>query len=365
MTPAEHRIPNTEHLPRYFDNAATTPLDPRVLEAMLPYLQEDFGNPNSLHSFGQKAQIAIENARQQVAELLNADDPSQITFTSGATESNNWIARNFPDAWVSPFEHSSLHEPANALGLNTLSNREHELCHLDKPASLVSVMAVNNETGTEWDVRAFRPVAEKLHSDLTQAVGKLQTSVEGLDYASFSAHKFYGPKGSGGLFIRDEPLPPLLLGGEQEGGLRGGTLNVPGIVGMGAAARIALEEQEQNHLHASELNALVLDALRDVSDWRVNGGGQRSPYILSISFLGVEGESLVIDADRRGFAISSGAACSSRSVEPSHVLMALELEENWRRGTVRISFGRHNTLDSTVNLAKSLGQTVEKLRTMT
>lgn len=349
---------------RYFDNAATTPLDPRVLQEMLPYLGEAFGNANSLHSFGRRAAAAVDLARQRVASLIHAEDPSQIIFTSGATEANNWVLRSVKTCQISPFEHSSVYEAARLLGYKTLQN---DGLTLSPPAStidLVSVMAVNNEVGASWVTPDLRGEAVALHSDLTQAVGKLPVSLEGIDYASFSAHKYYGPKGVGALYSASSPPQPLIVGGEQEGGYRGGTLNVPAIVGMGAAAAIAEDEMPNDILHASQLRGIVLEELGDFPEMRVLGGDHCSPYILSISFHGLEGETLVIELDRKGFAISSGAACSSRSTEPSHVLQAMGLSADWAKGTVRVSFGRHNSQQSSRDLAAELRQAAQNLLKM-
>lgn len=350
---------------RYFDNAATTPLDPRVRGEMLPYLGADFGNASSIHAFGMSAHAGVERARERLAGLLGADDPSQIVFTSGATESNNWVLRSFAGGLVSPFEHSAIREPAIHLGYGTLGNTELTLLPPSERVALLSVMSVNNEIGTQWSAAEFRPYAEKLHSDLTQSVGKLPTDLTDLDYASLSAHKFYGPKGVGALYFADEPLPPFFLGGEQENGLRAGTSNVASIVGMGAAAAIAFDESENDRKNAERRREIIVENLQSVSDWQINGGPNASPFILSLSFRGLEGETLVIEADRAGYAISSGAACSSRSTEPSHVLTALGLEPDWRRGTIRISFGRFNEDETAESLAKTLRLSVEKLRTMT
>ncbi|HWD40676.1 MAG TPA: cysteine desulfurase family protein [Fimbriimonas sp.] len=345
---------------RYFDNAATTPVDPRVLEEMLPFFKDDFGNANSIHSFGRQAMGAVDLARQRVADLIEAEDPSQIFFTSGATEANNWLLRGFKDIAISPYEHSSLFEAAKHLGKRVLTP---DFKSIGNP-EVLSVMTVNNETGQVWDVREWSGQAAAIHADATQALGKIPFSVAGLDYASFSAHKLYGPKGIGALYAKENPPEPFLLGGEQESGYRAGTLNVPGIVGFGAAAAIALDEREQNEQMAASLRAELLDKLAPISEKNVIGGAKTSPFILSISFAGVEGESLVVELDRAGYAVSSGAACSSRSTEPSHVLLAMGLEEIWVRGTVRISFGRMNTFESVNGLARTLTQSVEKLRTM-
>lgn len=351
---------------RYFDNAATTPLDPRVLEAMLPWLSEDFGNANSIHSPGLHAYAAVERAREKVAAAIGAEDPSEIVFTSGATEANNWVLAAFPGGWVSPVEHSSIWEQIGPRGLSS----GHEI----PETGFVSMMAVNNETGGVYG----RPRAEKVHVDATQAIGKLPFSVEGADFVSFSAHKFHGPKGVGALFARGAEFPaPLLFGGEQESGYRAGTLNVPAIVGMGEAIEIAHSVCEGSMTRAMALEDAVREELEPLSDWHRNGNGMDplrdatggfspgnlpSPFIVSLSFLGIEGETLVVEMDRRGYAISSGAACSSRSTEPSHVLTALGYPSEWLRGTIRISFGRFNGVDETVEMARTLRECVRSLR---
>ncbi len=346
---------------RYFDNAATTPVDPRVLEEMLPFLEADFGNANSIHGFGRRALAGVDLARQRVADLIGAEDPSQVVFTSGASEANNWVLRSFSSSAISPFEHSSLLEPAEVLGSVVL---DPGLSMPEASVDLISIMTVNNETGAILEPRTHRASAARIHTDATQALGKIPFCVDDLDYASFSAHKLYGPKGIGALYLSSEPLSPMIQGGEQEHGMRAGTLNVPGIVGFGAACAISAVEIDKDSGKARELRSAVLEELIGVSDWKVNGGPDPSPFILSISFVGVEGETLVIECDKAGYAISAGAACSSRSTEPSPVLLALGLDEPWRRGTVRVSFGRFNNLDSAVGLARTLAHTVEKLRTM-
>jgi cysteine desulfurase len=244
-----------------------------------------------------------------------------------------------------------------------LANRGLELLPPHSHADLISVMTVNNEIGARWDPAQVRESATWLHSDITQQAGKLEASVAGLDFASLSGHKFYGPKGVGALYIRDEPPTPLLLGGEQEAGRRAGTLNVAGIVGLGAAAAIAMQEISQDEALAREMKEIVVEELKEVHPL-IHGGPDASPYILSVSFRGVEGETLLVDADRAGFAISAGAACSSRSTEPSHVLRALDLGEEWTRGTVRISCGRFNTKDSARELGQFLTDAVRRLGSM-
>lgn len=360
-------------LERYFDNASTSPLDPRVLEAMLPFLRDECGNAHSIHQLGLRARAAVERAREQVAKLIGAEDPAEIAFTSGATESNNWVLRSFPDAAVSPFEHASIRVPGSVLGAEILPHNGLEVAPPGgfrwpdgrTSRTLVSLMRVNNEIGTVWDPSVWRGHADLLHSDLTQAAGKIPVDVQALDldFGSLSAHKLYGPKGIGALYMRGmHPIDPLLLGGDQENGLRGGTLNVPAIVGMGEAARLAADEQAKDLEETERLRQITLESIGDLADFRTNGGRSATPFILSLSFLGIEGETLVLYLDHNGFCVSSGAACSSRSHEPSAVLAAIEPDDAWRRGTIRISFGRHNTPDAARSLGLNIRQGVETLR---
>ena len=327
---------------------------------MLPFLGDDFGNAHSLHASGRRAHAAVEDARAQLATALEIEDPSQIVFTSGATESNSWIMRSFPGAWISPFEHESIWGYSQ-YGAHRLDNCELEILPPPTPVEVVSVMSVNNELGCRFDPLVFREHSKYLHSDITQAAIKLDLSLAGIDFASLSAHKFYGPKGVGALYIKGRAPTPLFLG-EQEMGLRGGTLNVAGIVGMGAAAKIGVEEREGEVSRATSFQETLLAELGAMTDMQINGGENRSPYILSLGFAGVEGETLVIELDAAGFAISAGAACSSGSNELSHVLEALNLDEAFLRGTIRISFGRFNTNGAVVQLAHAIRKAVVRLR---
>ncbi|MEQ1823562.1 MAG: cysteine desulfurase family protein [Fimbriimonadaceae bacterium] len=340
----------------YFDHAATTPLDSAVFAAMRPWMEDEFANANSIHSAGLKARAAVDTARTQVAVALGVD-PDEIVFTSGATEANNWVANAFERVRVSPIEHSSLWErlKGGAYAWDQCNEPEISCC-----------MAVNNETGGRY--RHATVGTEKWHCDLTQAVGKIPIEL-GFEFASFSAHKFYGPKGVGALYAKDARFPlPLLIGGEHEMGHRAGTLNVGAIVGMGEAISRAIASQEEDFEHAMALRNAVKEELSVLSDWQENGLGafpaadKLSPFILNVSFLEVEGEATVIGLDHAGFAISSGAACSSWSNEPSHVLTALGLPIEWLRGSIRISFGRSNTVESARSLAKNLILVVENLR---
>jgi cysteine desulfurase len=361
-----------EYRARYFDNAATTPIDPRVVEEMLPYLGDAFGNANSIHEPGRRAMAAVELARARVAELVEADDPAEIVFTSGATESNNWVLAIGKTTAASPFEHSSVRETNAHFGGTVIGNDGYQLVELEVNPTCVAIMHVNNETGAILDLPpSIEAPDEKegkavmLLRDLTQSIGKVPLpSPERCYFASMSAHKFYGPKGVGALFCKSAIPEAWMHGGEHEYGLRAGTLNVPGIVGLGCAAAIAAEEADKNSRLVEKLRALVLSEVDKIQDVQLNSPQRSSPYIVSLSFLGVEGETLVVELDRRGFSISSGAACSSRSSEPSHVLSALGVAPEWIRGTVRISFGKYNTEAAATSLAKELRTAVEMLRTM-
>lgn len=348
---------------RYFDNAATTPMDPRVAQEVCRIQTTAIGNAHSIHQPGREAHSLVETARAEVARLLGAEDPGQIVFTSGATEANNWVLSQFDAIAISPFEHSSVSEPASYRGASILANEKYRLGAPSTDVDLAAVMGVNNETGAL--IVPPGGLGARLHRDLTQSVGKVRLDLDGVDFASCSAHKFGGPKGVGALYLRDPfSLGPLLRGGGQEQGLRAGTLNVAGIVGMGLAARFAREEREERHGHATTLRAAVRDGLATVSDWGSASdlADEHSPFVLSLSFAGIEGETLVIEMDARGFAISSGAACSSSSVEPSPVLLALGFEESLARGTIRISFGPRNTIEAAEGLGRALAEAVARLR---
>jgi cysteine desulfurase len=331
---------------------------------MLPYLKDSFGNAHSLHSAGGEAMAAVERAREQVADLIGADAPDEIVFTSGATESNNWILKAFPEMAVSPFEHSSLYEPARATKHTLLKNEGLEVI-VPEQLKAVTLMKVNNELGTIFQPEELKQPNRVVHSDVTQALGKVPVSVQNLDFASFSAHKFYGPKGIGALYAKGARFPdPMLRGGDQELGARAGTLNVPAIVGMGAAAKVAREEMEKDAQNATDLRKIILQGLNKKLAFQINGGELVSPYVLCVSFYGIEGESMVIELDRQGFAISSGAACSSRSVEPSHVLTALGMETEWLRGTIRISLGRFNTKEAANELSRAISLAAETINNL-
>jgi len=348
-------------LERYFDNAATTPVDPDVIEAMSPFWSEVIGNPSSIHAFGIKSRAAVTEAREKVAELIGADDPSQIVFTSGATEANNWVLSLFDTGQVSPFEHPSVLEPSQRRGYSTAANKRYEICWTDR-TGLICCMAVNNETGAHFS----RPeVGNPVLIDATQAIGKVPFAVGEADFVSFSAHKIYGPKGIGALYIRDpRKVAPFIEGGGQQNGLRSGTLNVPGIVGLGRAAELLADRQNRDIEHYRQLRKTVLGILQGCPSTHINQSESNAPHILSLSFEGIEGETLVLEADARGYAISSGAACSSEKKKPNRTLLALNMPEELIRGSVRISFGRNNTIEAATDLASLVLETVKRLRKM-
>lgn len=339
----------------YFDNAATTPLHPTALEAMLPWLTTQHGNPHSLHSWGARARYAVEQARTEITELLNLEDPTQIIFTSGATESCNTFFNLSQNLQISPFEHSALRVPAKLKGIPIMPNQGHSLN--PDPTKTLILTACSNETG------ALYYTTQPWFCDATQIIGKLPFDLSQTQAAAFSAHKFGGPMGVGVLYLQD---PNILTesnahqaGGGQEHSRRSGTLNVPGIIGLATALRIALETQEQTTTHIRNLRQI----LQEEFHLPMNDGPQQSPYIASITFPGIVAQNLVLELDRHGFAISSGAACSSASTEPSPVLIALGLSPSEAQSTIRISFSAQNTPESTKHLAIELKNAVQSLRT--
>lgn len=336
-------------------------MDPRVFEAMRPWLTESFGNPHSAHSWGAAAREAVEAARVHAAALVGAEDPSEIVFTSGSTEAINWVVSRATSLAVSPFEHSAVWQSALKMGAQVLPNTGWAVHSPAQEVALAAVMAVNNETGA-----ILRPPAEigALFVDATQAVGKAAWSVDGVQMACFSGHKIHGPAGVGALYSRWAEHPePLLLGGGQEQGWRSGTLNVAGIVGFGEACRLAIECRQEDAENAQRCRDAVLEEALGPGVICLDHEEQ-SPFILSLAFEGLQGEALVIEMDLAGWAISSGAACSSSSSEPSRVLGALGVEEHWARGAVRISLGRFSQLAQARRLGRELRQSAARLKAM-
>ncbi len=337
-------------------------MDPRVFEAMRPWLSNQFGNPHSAHAWGAAAREAVENAREQAAQLIGAEDPSEIVFTSGATESINWALHSAKGLFVSPFEHSAVWNAAHRAGATVFENDGWRLKPPLEPSGLAAIMAVNNETGAILEPPSG---CGPLFVDATQAVGKTAWSVEGAQMACFSGHKICGPAGVGALYTRWAEHPePLLVGGGQEQGWRSGTLNVAGIVGFGEACRLAAEHQAEDHANALLCREAVLTEALGLGVMAVEHP-QQSPFILCLAFEGLLGEALAVEMDLAGWAISSGAACSSSSGEPSRVLSSLGLPEPWTRGAVRISLGRFSQPTQAGRLGQELRRAAARLKAMT
>lgn len=372
----------------YLDYAATTPVDPRVADAMRPFFTEQFGNAGSVHGFGQAARAAVDDARRQVAGLIGAQ-PREIVFTSGATESNNAaimgavFARGAGAAHViaAATEHHAVLEPCRWLehrgvAVTVLPVDRYGLVDPDavrralRPeTALVSVMHGNNEIGTVGPVAEVAAVVREhgalMHTDATQSVGIVPIDVQalGIDLLSLSAHKRYGPKGIGALFVRTgTALAPLLHGGSQEHGRRGGTENVPGIVGFGAAVRIAMAEMAEEARRIAALRDRLIEGLAALGGHLNGHPRQRLPGIVSASFAGADSESLLLALDLEGIAASSGSACTSGSLEPSHVIAALGLPADVAAGTLRFSLGRWTTADEIDRLLEVLPGILDSIR---
>jgi len=381
-------------LPIYLDNNATTPMDPRVLEAMIPYFTENFGNAASRnHSFGWVAEEAVDYAREQIAKLINAD-PKEIIFTSGATEGDNLGIKGVYEMYASKGNHiitattehkavldtckhieksggSVTYLEVNAEGLIDL--KELEAAITDKTI-LIAIMYGNNETGVIQPVREISAIARKhgvlFFTDGTQAVGKVPVDVQadGIDIMAFSAHKMYGPKGVGALYVRRKnprvKVTAQMDGGGHERGMRSGTLNVPSIVGFGKACEICMQEMESESKRLSAMRDKLETALLQVEEAYVNGSREhRLPHVANISFKYVEGEGLMMGFNKN-IALSSGSACTSASLEPSYVLKALGLGDDLAHSSLRFGLGRFTTeeqIDYTIDAIKS---TVLKLREM-
>ena len=337
-----------------------------VLAEMLPYLKGNYGNASSLHSLGRKSRQAIEHAREQVAKSINAE-PNQIFFTSGATESNNWIISNFNHVLCSKVEHHSiLNNPkCTPITFDNLANTIHK----QRP-DLVTHMYVNNETGQIYNIKEMAEICHKMkvpfYTDSTQAFGHIPIDVKDLnvDGMSLSGHKFHAPKGVGVLYLKEpNKYKPFFYGGHQELGRRAGTENVAGIVGMGKACELHNYNFKSN-LYIYQLKEhLTYFIQNNISDVMINSPLETTvSNILNVSFKGIEGESLMLMLDRAGICVSSGSACNSGSLEPSHVLKNMGVPDDYIYGTIRFSFSKFNTLDEIIETEKVLKETVEKLR---
>ena len=376
----------------YFDHAATTPVDPRVLEKMLPYFTDNFGNPNSQHVFGRRAVTAVDEARDTVAKCIGAK-PSEIYFTSGGTESDNWAMRGAAHALANRGKHliiSAVEHPAMLSAAKELQREGFEvtlapvdgygtvdLAKLEeaiRPDTVfIGVMAANNEVGTLQPVKEIAALAKArgiaFFTDAVQAAGTLEVNVKelGADMLSLSGHKFYGPKGVGVLYVRSGlKLARLVAGGHQERGMRGGTTNVPGIVGLAEALRLLQEHLHENAAYVAGLrDRFVARVQKEIPFVKYNGHPEnRLPGNANFSFRYIEGESLLFSLDLAGIAVSSGSACSSGSLEPSHVLLAMGVPEGLAHGSIRFSFGRENTAGEVDYAVDRLKEIVVRLRAL-
>ncbi|MCF8449121.1 MAG: IscS subfamily cysteine desulfurase [Taibaiella sp.] len=380
--------------PIYLDNNATTPMDPRVLEAMLPYFVEKFGNAASRnHSFGWEAEEAVDYAREQVAKLINAD-PKEIIFTSGATEADNLAIKGVFEMYASKGNHIITCTTEHKAVLDTCKHIEKQggqVTYLEVAADglinleeleaaitdktiLISIMYGNNEIGVVQPMREISKIARKhgilLFTDATQAVGKIPVDVnaDGIDLMAFSGHKMYGPKGVGALYVRRKnprvKVTSQMDGGGHERGMRSGTLNVPNIVGLGKACELCMNEMESEAIRLSAMRDRLETSLLELEEAYVNGNREhRLPHTANISFKYVEGEGLMMGFNKN-IALSSGSACTSASLEPSYVLKALGLGDDLAHSSLRFGLGRFTTdeqIDFTIDAIKT---TVLKLREM-
>lgn len=379
----------------YLDNSATTPIDKEVLETMLPFLTDKFGNASSIHFFGQEARAAIDKARHQVASLINAR-PNEIVFTSGGTEANNLAIRGLLEANEKYGNHiitSEIEHPSVKTLCESLEKRGYKVSYLpvyedgivkiedvkkaiQEDTILISIMTANNEIGTIQPVEEIGQLVKNLrengkkiwfHTDAVQAIGKIKVDVTkiGCDLLSISAHKIYAPKGVGGLFInRGVRLQSQNVGGRQERERRGGTESVPLIVGFGKACELAQANLPTQTIQLRELRDSFEQGVNDTIPNVVFNGNKLSklPNISNISFHQIEGEALLINLDLQGIAVSTGSACSSGSLSPSPIIRALGRDDKLSRGAIRFSFGQDNTAEEVKYLLKVLPKAIESLR---
>lgn len=369
----------------YLDNAASTPVHQKVIDEMIPYFSEQYGNPSSIHKLGRSANVAIQNSRKRIAELINADS-KEILLTSGGTESNNTaiygtvLQRKGKHIITSSIEHDAILEPCRRLekegyrvsylpvdkyGLVNVGDLQNEISH---DTCLITIMFANNEVGTIQPIKEIADVAHKnnivFHTDAVQAVGKVPINVNdiGVDLLSMSSHKLNGPKGVGALYIRKGiNVAPLILGGGQENGLRSGTENVASIVGFGMACKLAKENMNQNIIHFKKLTSkLIAQILSEIPQTSLNGHVEkRIPNNTHFTFLGVNGEDLIIKLDENKIAASTGSACSVRIQKASHVLRSMGFSHEQIAGSLRLTVGITNTeeeIDQTVDVLKKVVQ---------
>ena len=380
--------------PIYLDNAATTRLHPKVLEAMLPWLKDNFGNASSAHQLGQRATVAVEHARETIANYFGVEG-SEIVFTSGGTESNNAVLRGVVEATgkhhiiSDKIEHHAVLHPIQHSGELNISGTFIDVDHegnidptniqqaINGETALVSIMLVNNEIGTINPIERIGAFTKSdsvlFHTDAVQAVGKTPISVDklGVDFLSVSAHKFYGPQGVGALYIRGgSDWKPFIEGGAQERRRRGGTLNVAGIVGLGAALEIAMEEMEDDRSHILSLKKQLVEGLKSAFDSTLSFNGNPDETFFNIvnaSFTNIDGEPLdgemlLLNLDMEDVCLSNGSACTSGAIEPSHVLMALGKSEAEAKSSLRFSIGKYNTSEEIDLTLERLSKVIQRMQ---
>lgn len=376
----------------YLDNSATTFTDPEVLEEMLPYFTEVYGNGSSQHFFGRDALKAIDNAREKVARAINCK-PNEIYFTSGGTESDNWAIKGIARAHRKKGKHiitSVIEHPAVIKTCEALEREGFEVTYVKvdgegfvSPADieaairedtiLISIMTANNEMGTIQPIREIGAIAKAhripFHTDAVQAIGNVPIDVvaDNIDMLSMSAHKFYGPKGVGVLYKRNGiKIDRFMDGGEQERNMRASTLNTPGIVGLGKAIEMAVADMDKHNAHIANLrDEFVRQVTERIPEVKLNGAKDFSKRLASnanFSFKYIEGESILMRLDLAGIAVSSGSACSSGSLEPSYVLLSLGVPIELAHGSIRFSFGKNNTMEEVNYTVDKLEETVRFLR---
>lgn len=374
----------------YFDNASTTKPNNEVVREMLQAYSSAYGNPSSLHSFGRESLALIEKARCQVAKAIGAQ-PNEIYFTSGGTEANNLAIRGLAYAnrskgnhiITSKIEHSSILEECKRLekeGFEVtyldvddkgLINFADLLHYIKSTTTVISIMSANNEVGTVQHIQAIAKTANekgiKFHTDAVQAIGHISFNVKamGIDAMSISSHKLHGPKGVGALYVKNGvKIEGLIVGGKQERGVRGGTENVPGIIGFGKAIELMVQDSTSINKKTRMLSEYLIQKLNDkFDDIKINGHmAQKVPNIVSVSFNNVKAEGILTLLDLNGIAVSAGSACEAGSLEPSHVLIAMGLDEVLAQGTIRISFSKENTKEEIDYFIEKLVPIIEKLR---
>jgi len=378
--------------PVYMDHAATTPARPEVVEAMLPCFSERFGNPSSLYALAREAQVTLEKARGQVAAAIGAS-PEEIYFTSGGTEADNWAIKGVAAANRKKGDHiitSAIEHHAVLHSCRSLEKQGYRVTYLPvdefgrvEPAAveeaitdatiLISVMAANNEIGTIQPIAAIGEIARDrgipFHTDAVQAIGAIPIDVDsmGIDLLALSGHKFYGPKGTGALYIRKKTrIGTFMDGGAQERGRRAGTENVPGAVGLGKAIELAVAAMPENVTRLAAMrDRLIREILETIPDTRLNGHPtERLPNNVNVAFRYVEGESILLMLDALGIAASTGSACTSASLEPSHVLTACGLPPEHAHGSLRLTLGSRNTDEDVDYVLSVLPRVIERLRKM-